>query len=99
MADWRWQHGALSLVVELFRFVMLWTQGSHCFDVMDEALRVIQETVYINGAPQATKGDCVEEGIPTLACLEILEELALASLGEEVRIKQYDPSPPFFLIL
>jgi hypothetical protein len=80
----------LPLIVELFRFVILWTQGSHCFDVMDEALLVIQETVDINAVPLATKRDCVpKEGIPTLACLQILEELALASLGEDVWTKRY----------
>ncbi|KAA8906658.1 hypothetical protein FN846DRAFT_906948 [Sphaerosporella brunnea] len=83
-------HDALSLVVELFRFAILWTQGSHCFEVMDKALLVIQETVDINAVPLATKRDCVlKEGIPTLACLQILEELALGCMREAVWTKRF----------
>jgi hypothetical protein len=59
--------------------------------VLDEALHVIQDTVHINSTPLALKPYYVpKEGIPTLACLQILEELALASLGDEACIKQYD---------
>ena len=78
------------MVVELFRFGLLWTQGAHCFQVMDEALNLIQKTVDINTIPAAMKRDGGEraEGIPTTVCLQIMHDIALASIGEEVYIKR-----------
>ena len=80
----------MSLVVELFRFGILWTQGAHCFQVMDEALNLIQKTVDINTIPAAMKRDGGErtEDIPTIVCLQIMQDIALASIGEEVYIKR-----------
>jgi len=78
------------MVVELFRFGILWTQGSHCIEVMDEALAILQETVDINAVPLATKREyTLKDGVPTIACLEILEDIALAALGDEAHVRRY----------
>jgi len=60
---------------------------------MDEALNLIQKTVDINAIPAAMKRDGCKRtaGIPTIACLQIMEDIALASLEEEVYIKRYVP--------
>lgn len=57
---------------------------------MDEALNLIQKTVDINTIPAAMKRDGGEraEGIPTTVCLQIMHDIALASIGEEVYIKR-----------
>lgn len=80
------------MVVELFRFGILWTQGSHCFEVMDEALAILQETVDINAAPMAmTREYVLKDGVPTIACLKIMEDIALTTLGDEAHVRRYAP--------
>ena len=56
---------------------------------MGEALAILQETIDINAVPMATKREYIlKEEVPTIACLEIMEGIALAILGDEAHIRR-----------
>jgi hypothetical protein len=76
----------------MFRFSILWNQGDHCPDILDEAAAIIQRTVDVNAIPVATKRpEGKKVGVPTTECLQLMEDIALACLRDEVYIRSYVP--------
>jgi len=54
---------------------------------MDDTLDILQRTVDLNTIPLATrKGGPVGDEVPTIACLQVMEDMAMASLKEEMHI-------------
>ena len=73
--------------MELFRFSLLWNQAAQCYEIMDDTLEILQRTVDLNTIPLATrKGGPVGDEVPTIACLQVMEDMAMASLKEEMHI-------------
>lgn len=78
--------------MDLVRFCILWTQGSFCFDIMDDAVDLIQRTVDINAIPIVSKTPIQHTFVPGAdggIALLIMGDIARSVLYEERKIRRF----------
>lgn len=103
MADFG-QYGALSPILELIRFTLLWNLGESSYSVMDKAVGLATETLQAYVLPRhpaknlkamSQKQGLGHQIIPDLTldhchtCMAILEGIALDAVGEEHTLRRY----------